>query len=1090
MKLERFAATVGVTLGAAVLIGAWSGAAWSAPPTTMPPPPPPAPKKTEDNKDPTKSGPALSGVTQKRTSRLSARDTEKSLRASIKNQEQILQLEDRNSPSYAKQAIALADFYWDLAEFYGNRAYSEDIEKPLYEAEQKGDKEAVKKWKIEQQRALDFQKKYQEETITRYRDVLAKYKRADNRDQIRYFLAYNLVQMGRGEEGAEEYAKIITEFPESPYVPDALVNIGDYYFDINDFANAQRLFQKAQEEKYQGANVFGYSVYKEAWCLYNLPSQNPKDPNENYKLSLQRFIDVIAIADKRAQEGQTGAIPLRREAQNEMTLPYSKVRKPEEAVAFFKQYAPDRYLDICSRLARIYTEQNEFQRSSKLLKMLIAEARAGNIAGQDQRFMIVKFQRQIVDNAIEPGDKATTVNEIGELIRVFEEIGPNAPAEFLDSERGEIKRTILEVAQTYHTEYTKTLDPKTLEYTQRLYDEYLRVFRKDENAYQIAMNNALLMLATEKYEEAAAEFENVIQMNPEGQYADPAAERAVIAYLKTIQVKGARLKEEASDDLKPIELPPQEKRFVAAIDRWMALIARKGENPETKDNVPTARYAAAKVYYNHNQFPEAATRFADFLDKHPGHPFENDARRQLLSSYNLPPANIDKLREYANKFDAIPTLPQDLKDDIRTIKNAFNFQECQKIAEAKKPLDAAGCFEKYAREFPKEERAVAALYNASLNYFEAKRVEKALETQRALYEQHKNHELGPKALYAIGEIYRQTTVYELASQWYEFLVKNHPDHPLAEKALRYASIFRKTLGQHKEAIANLERYLKTYPKEANAPRVDLDIVFILEKQEKWGQVYARANAHLKRFPSAPPSVTLQVLNKRGLALLKQNKGKEAQAAFQSTVDYYNRLDERFIRDLELAGIAAVAESHFQLGEVDLQRSRAIKLEAATEAASKKALDDKLAILAQVKEKYEKVIGYQHPGWVIAASAQLGLAYQDLADAVENAPTPKAIVRMPEVVDAFRQLMADNAVKIRQNAIVNYRRALDTSKEFRWFNDYSERAERAIAQLDLTDLSVKEFRARPDHLTPNAGTPDFRGGPGTQREPALPNPGGN
>lgn len=1077
MKTRMPQLLVAALVGASVL----GAAVYAASPVPSPPPPPPVDKKKDDKKDEkplSKSGPSLGSVAQQRASRLSAKDTEKSLKASIKNQEEILQLEDRSSPSYAKQAIALADFYWDFAEFYGNRAYSEDIEKPLYEAQQKNDAEGEKKWKIEQQRALDFQKKYQEETIKRYRDVLAKYKAAENRDQIRYFLAYNLVAMGRGEEGAEEYAKIIEEFRDSPYVPDALVNIGDYYFEINDFANAQKLYQKAQDEQYQQANVYGYSIYKEAWCLYNLA---------DYETSLKRFIQVIEIAEKRANEGQKGAIPLRREAQNEMTLPYSKTKKPEGAIAFFKQYAPDRYLDIAGRLATIYTEQNEFVKSSILLKLLMTEARSGNVNGKDVSFMIIQFQRQVVNNAIAPGDKPTTVTEIGELIRVFEEMSEKAPAEFRETEREEIKRTILEVAQAYHTEYARTREQKTLEYTQRLYDEYLRVFREDENAYVISMNNAKLLMLTGKYAEAAAEFEKVIGMDPDGEYADPAAELAVLAYLKTVQVATPTLKNEANEDLKPQEIPPPELRFAVAIDRWLALIKKHGENPETKDNIPTARYASGKVYYNYNHFEEAAKRFGEFLEKHPGHPLENDARRLLLSAYNLS-HDVDHLREYANKFDAIPTLPIDLKEDIKKIRNAFNFQECFKIQEAKKPLEAASCFEKYAQDFPEEERAVAALYNASLNYFEAKRVEKALETQRALYEKHKNHELGPKALYAIGEIYRQTTVYESASQWYEFLVKNHGDHPLAEKALRYASIFRKTLGQNKEAIANLENYLRKYPKEANAPRVDLDIIFILEKQEKWPQVVTRSEKHVKHYSEESASVRLQVLNRRGLALLKQGKNKEAQAAFQDTVDSYNRLEERFIRDLDLAGIAAVAESHFQLGEVDLQKARSIKLEAPTEAASKKALEDKLGILAKVKEKYEKVIGYQHPGWVIAASAQLGLAYQDLADAVENAPVPKSIQRQPEVVDAFKQLMAEQAQKIRENAIVNYRRALETAKQFRWFNDYAEKAERAIAVLDLTDLSVKEFRVRPDHLTPNAGVPDFRGGGGPSREPRLPDAG--
>ncbi len=154
---------------------------------------------------PTKSPlPGIGKQTRTRDKRLDAKATEKSIKASIQNQEEILALEDKGSQSYPKQAIALADFYWDLAEFYGNRVNSEDIEKPLYEAQQKKDQKGIDKWTREQQRLTDLKQKFQEETIKRYRDIAKRFTRAENLDEIRYFLAYNLPEMGRGDEGVEE----------------------------------------------------------------------------------------------------------------------------------------------------------------------------------------------------------------------------------------------------------------------------------------------------------------------------------------------------------------------------------------------------------------------------------------------------------------------------------------------------------------------------------------------------------------------------------------------------------------------------------------------------------------------------------------------------------------------------------------------------------------------------------------------------------------------------------------------------------------------------------------------------------------------
>ncbi len=1028
---------------------------------------PVAPPKSPDSKKKT-SGPGLGKQTKTRD-RLDAKKTEKSLKESIRNQEQILELEDKNSASYPKHSMALADFYWDLAEFYGNRVNSEEIEKPLFEAQQRNDTKEIERWTREQQRLRDMKRKYQEETIKRYKDLTRRFTKADNLDEIRYFLAYNLTEMGRGEEGIEEYTKIIGEHPTSPFVPDALVNIGDYYFELNDFGNAIKLYQKA--ETYTEANIYGYSIYKQAWCLYNLA---------DYKLSLQRFIDVIDLAKAQLLEGKKGAIALRREAQNELVLPYSKVGKPADAVKFLlaKADAGDRYLSIAGKLADIYTEQNEWGRSSELLRILMVECKKGAIEGKDLSYMTVQFQRQIVNNAIKANDRNAIVEEIDNMVPIFKSDLARAPKEFQDSERDEIKRILAERAFEYHTEYIKTKEQRTLDITQRIYRVYVELYPEDENSEQIAFNRAGLLMAIEKWEEGAAEFERLIANFPNGKFAEPAGEQVVICYLNILKKRdiqaATKLKTEAEEDLKPVELPPEEKRFVTAIDRWMALILKKGPSQEDKTNIPAARFASAKIYYNYNHFPEAAQRFAGFIENHPNDPALNDARRLLLSSYNLA-GDIDNLRLWANKLDTAANISPDLREDIQRVKNAFNFQECQKIMKEERFVESAACFEKYAREFPNESRAIDAIYNAAISYFQAKQVVKALETQRLIIEKYPKHELAPKAAYAIGDMYRQTAAYGEAATWYEFTVDRYPNHNLAKNALRSAAIFRKTLGQYKQAIANLQTYMKKYPTEAEIPRVDFDIMLILEKEEKWPQVLAAANAHLKKYVNEPATVRLQVLNKRGIALQKQRKNREASQAFELTITTFNALEDRFKKDLDVAGFSAAAESHFNIGEVQFAEARAIKLAGRNQKAVMDAVTQKLTRLNTAKTTYEQVIAYGHPGWVIAASTQLGLAFKETMDAIEESETPADLRRDPEAEAQYREFLTQQAGPFRDQALFNLRRALEVSKGDRWYNDYTEKAETAIAQLDLEDKSVKEFRLRPVQLTPNGGVPQFAGG---------------
>jgi tetratricopeptide (TPR) repeat protein len=1022
------------------------------------PPPTGSPLESDAGKRPT-----LTGQTKTRKSEVKKSATERSLLSSIDTQKQIITLEDRRSPTYPLQVIALADFYWDLAEWYGLQTSSEAIEKPLFDAEERGDTATVKKLKRKQAKLEAKKREYQEQTIEVYREVIRKFPSASRLDEIRYFLAYNLGEMGDKEGGVQIYTELIGAHPRSPFVPDAIVNIGEHYFEINDFSNALRLYQEA--EKFPDSGIFGYAIYKQAWCHYNLA---------DYPLALSKFLGVIKLAEEKALSGQKGAIALKREAQNDMVLPYSKVGKPGGAIKFLRTYAPDRYLALAGKLAGIYTEQNEFGASTKLLRALIKQARSGNIDGQDQSYMIVQFQRQIVDNALLSSDKESTVTELGELLRVWEEVrSSGAPSALVEREQDEVKRMVLDVAATYQKEYDTTKELKTLEYTQRLYDEYLRVFRTDENAYEIAMNNALLLLTTTKWEEAAAAFEGVIAMQPNGKFADDAAERAVLAYLNVIEAGKTDIKNDEREDVSKQELTPQEQRFVQAVDRWMGLVKKNGVNDETAGNIPAARFRAARVLYTKNNFDAAATRFVDFLDSHPRHSAANDARRYLLSAYNLA-HDVDKLTEFANRFDKIAALPRDLRADIQKIRNELNFQRCFKPEKAKKYADAAECFRRYAQDFPESDNAPKAQYNAGINYFEAKNIEKALNTQRDLYAKYRNkHPLAPKALYAIAEIFRQTTVYDEAAKFYESFVTNHPQHELSEKALRYAAIYRQTLGQYRQSIGNLTTWLKRYGDQPSAPRVHLKIIELQEKQGKYRQVIKFAGKHLKTraFADEPPSVRLQVLAERALAHKALRKFRKAEDAFENTVETFNMLKPNQQQDLSIEAISAVAEAHFNIGEKHLRWARAIKLTQRSTKAFSKALKDKLTHMKNAKQVYNQVIAYGHPGWQIAAWSQLGLAYEDLANAVENTPVPNNIRRLGYVAeDEFRQNASDQAKGIRDSSLKSYRAALDVARKERWFNKYSEKAEEAIARLDLADLSIKEYRLRPTLLTANSGHP--------------------
>lgn len=1023
--------------------------------------PPALGQKKAKPKPPTKPAPTFKLETQSLTRKAEQRKA--SILDSIENQRMILDLE----PNNAEMKVALANFYWDLSEDYDREAEADDLDEALFQAEKR--KDAAKIASLEKKRKGLFDKRDHNRvlTVNLYREVIEDAPKAKKVDEYRYYLGYHLMLMKRGEEGKDVYTELVLQHPKSRYVPDAFVNIGDYYFDINDFRSAMDIYSQAAT--FKNSAIYGYAIYKQAWCLYNMGE---------YAASLDRMLKVIKIADEQKKQGIKGAIDLRREAENNLIMPYAKVGKPSAAVAFFKRYTGDRYLELTAKLATQYTEAEDYGFSNDLLRILMKEARKATIKGKSQEFMVIQFQRQLVENAHKQGDKPATVAEVQELIRVYESLQGRAPKKWLADQAQTIDEKVVSIASGYHDEYEATKVEKTLEYTALLYKEYLRLFRDKPNAYRISMNTALLLLLTKRFEEAASEFEKVIAMQPEGEFADDAADRSVFCYLQVLRAKmtaEAKVVDSTQDDLSKKELDADARRFIQAVDRWLEVVKRKGEDPKTAENIPKAVYLAGKYYYEFNHFAEAAERMAIFLKRYPSHNLAEDAALYLLSSYNVT-HDVDNLQMWANKIAKLPAGQSPVvKAIVAEIRNEVEFQKCFKHEKAKAHLRAAKCFQDYAREFSNSKKTAQAIYNAAINYFDAKKVELAIETQKKLYEKYKNKDpLAPKALYSIGEIFRETTVYGQAADIYEYFFQNHSKHNLAKKALRFASIFRKTLGEYDKAVRNLSTYLSQYPKEKNAPNVHLDIILIREKQEKWKVIDKAVGKHVKMFPSEPATVRLQVLAAGARSQMKLHKAKQARAGWQRVIDAFKALPDAKLKKLDLKGISAASEANFHLGGHMLKQAQDSQISSTSDKKVKAQIDAKVQLLTGAKTLYDTVIAYGHPGWTIAAYERLGVAYADLADSVENTPTPAKVKKFGEdAIAEFETYKTERADKIRQLAIASYKQGLATARKHRWFNEYAERAEVAVARLDLQDRSVKEYRLRPVHTGPNRGLPDFK-----------------
>ncbi|MBM4389033.1 MAG: tetratricopeptide repeat protein, partial [Deltaproteobacteria bacterium] len=406
---------------------------------------------------------------------------------------------------------------------------------------------------------------------------------------------------------------------------------------------------------------------------------------------------------------------------------------------FFKSVSPDNYMELAIKLAEGYSSGGHFDTAIRMYKHIIKE--------NPDSHLILTYQREILENTYKIGIKSKIIEEARRLVKLLAKMRASAPQDYLKKEEARIEETVRVIATTYHKEVEITKEEATVEFIVFLYDEYLKLWPESPEAYKINLNYAIMLDQTGKHEEAARAYENLIRLNPQGEFTKEAAHAVVVSYYKKIDLSKKIVKGEDTEELEPVEIPEEEKKMISACDRYV------GMSGSGDPDVPEAKFVVGKLYYEYNYFDKSVEIFKDFIERYPDHPNAVDAARLLLSSFHLK-RDIKGLNHWADVISRNPKLNTgDIEALTTKIKDQAEFNKCFEFEKDGRHEQAGECFLGYVQKFPATELLDRALFNAANNFFKAKLVEKALQANEELYNKAPKSSLGPKALFNIGEIF-------------------------------------------------------------------------------------------------------------------------------------------------------------------------------------------------------------------------------------------------------------------------------------------------------------------------------------------------
>jgi cellulose synthase operon protein C len=1029
---------------------------------------------------------------------------------------------DSSSKEMPKLLFRLGELYWEESKYQFFEANRQDD--ALINAMNRNDKAGQEKAKAEKERILAISKDYAKKATERYAEIVQKYKDFERTDEVLYFLGQNLMEMGEERKALAAYKRLIEKYPKSKFVADAHLAFGEYYF--NGSKGKREMLERAlasyiEVEKFPENKAYPFAIYKEGWCYFNL---------SDYQKAMDKFRTVVlyaklqGTAEVEGGEGKSkGYKGLVKEARNDFVRAYSRAGgSPTEAKVEFAKLTDtgDERFGMMKGLAGLYYEEGKDKEAALTYDMLIKE--------KPLSCEVPGFQSRIIDCVMRAGNKRMTVQQVRRLVKLTEDVKKNGADKIKDekekekcekslTEAGDLsERTVSNLAVNWHNEARKTRDDETYGFANEVYGDYLTLYPDNKKAYDLRFFWAeLLNDNLAKYDRAAEEYTKVLMMDvaalekggevgPDGKkkpvkpgkYFVNSAYNAILAYDQVLKsgLTSGKVKAPMIQDIhKVVDMSPEVKQLLEACERYIKYIP----NPEKLIEI---QYKIAKIYYDHNNLDEAVKRFASIALEHPEFKFENGdkageiAANLVLDSYNLL-QDWEKVNEWARKFYANEKLAQGkFREDLAKLIEQSSFKLVNQYEAKKEYGKAADMYVKFVTEFPQSELSDKALYNASIDYFNARMLDKAIETRKRIITQYPKSTYVPATLYALAEGYEAIADFSNAADYYEQYAsaygkaygkkisgkgakaakaapakaakkgkgkdkgkdddkKEEAAAPTEKKgeqvweeskaqiALFNAGVFREGLGQYKQALTNREEYLAIWPDSKDAEAVFLSIVDLHEKTEHWAAAVKQLEEYEKKYGKDVNKFLTAEGRISGIWETKKKDAKSARKVHERVLGYYEQKVPKKQKDtLEITALDAVARAHFVTNEDQYKKYSAIKLKwtkLTNIAEFKNSVKDKAKALEEIQKLYTKTVTFKSADPAICALLKIGLAYDNFAQTLSNAPTPKG---MPEdLKQEFITQLEQQAAPVREKAAEAFQSAVAKSSELDVFNKCTDTA---------------------------------------------------
>jgi len=947
----------------------------------------------------------------------------------IRGLERLLEL-DPGPDELPDIRFRLAELYFEKSRYFFFRA--QEAREDGLRAENPSRREAA----LLRQKEFEAKKdEWTQRSLEAYQGLRRDFPRYVRMPEVLFALGQAYWNLGRKQDAVGVYAELIRNHPDSPLVSEAWLAFGEYYFDDAQVQKALASYQKAAEDK--RSRVYGFALYKQGWCLYNLAE---------WEAALKKFRATVIYAQLATELSGENKIALGREAQRDFVRTYAHIGSSDRAEAVLAELlgkddcASDRCLVMLEALANIWQTDGNFEASATLFRKLIAL--------QPDSPKNALRQSKIVDLVSRGGSKRRTVAESKKLVALVRKVEASGtdPA-VLEEARLLSENTLRRMAQIWNKEARKTRSARTRGYALEMYEDYMSLFADSKFAYQMRFQLADLYFKVERFDEAAQAYRATVLAEPTGKYAVPAATDNILAveeHLRDLQLQPPK------DPKVDVGFPPVLRRLVEACDRYVEYVPQ-----EKAEQLVAVKFKAAKALYDYNRFDEALPRFHAVVQAHPQSEQAAASANLVVDVHNLN-EDWDSLYRSSAAFLEQPRLVDDrsrLREDLRKYAQFAKFKLVSRVEAAveagtARPADVALAYEEFHEEFPGSDDADKALFNASVAWDKAGDRDRADKLREKLLAEHPDSPLRADVAHYLATQHQERTEYLEAAQAYAAFADSYPRDERARDALFDAAVFYAGTGRVAEAERLRRTYLGRYGRSEGAEKESADIHWAMAVDLDRADEVRRAAARYADFRQAHPrdERVWDALWKEAELRRRMRHFRRARQLEAEIVRRYRRTREppeaarRWRAQLALEEAQDVYRRYLRTGiaRPDLRRPQVFQ----------RSLRSKAQLRDQVLQRYTEVITtYRDPEASIAALAQIAKSWDHFVDAVTSVPCPRGVDA--EACGLVKQGLEETVAPARQASIDAYQSCVDRARELQV---YGEASQTCRAELESRGLA--------------------------------------